>query len=1319
MTRSSDKTRQGADTPEELLASHWPGVRRCIAVCAIVMVLYALAYLPLNTLIGSGAMALALVPLLTMAWLFGARGGICGGALLVVTNIALLELTGHSWQATMINDGLIGFVMIMLVGPSIGVVSDVRRRMQRETDARQRTQNELAASEERLRLVLAGSDQGIWDWDMPSGRFLLNERAAEMLGYDKSHLTTTFRWVIRNMHRADVPALRQAFGEHLAGRTPAVEVEYRLRTPSGDWMWILSRGKVVAGDAQGRPLRMAGTNTNITEQKQTKQALEASERRFREVMETLNLIGLLLDTQGTITFCNDFLLNLTGWQRDDVIGKNWFDLFVPSDESARRRAAFVHYSRTDAIPPHMEDDIVSRSGTRRSISWDNTTQRDEQGNVIGTASIGKDITAVRRAEQALRESEQRYRALTDALKDMIFIVDRADTVLYINKAGAESMHLLPEQIVGQKLSRLFSPATTAVQHRAIEEVIATGEIQSSESVFTLDGQDTWHENQSIPLKDDAGNTYAVLGVSRDISQRKRVEMALAHERYLLHALMDSVPDSIYFKDAQSRFIRNNLAQARRFGLSDTAEVLGKTDFDFFPEEHAREAYADEQAIIQSGEPLVGKEERATGPDGRVRWVSTTKMPLRNQEGCIVGTLGVSRDITARKQAELALQVALERSRELTVAAEAASRAKGEFLANMSHELRTPLNAIIGMTGLLLNTGLTQEQREFSETVRVSGETLLTLINDILDFSKIEAGRMDLEQQPFYLRQCLEDAMDLIAPQAAAKKLELAYNIDDAVPAAIVGDVTRLRQILANLLTNAVKFTERGEVVVTVSAKQTPDKQQEILFAVRDTGIGIPQHLISRLFQTFSQVDASTTRKYGGTGLGLAISKHMVEMMGGKIWVDSKEGQGSSFCFTVIVPEAHHLPVSVPVGQQPQMAGCRVLMVDDNAANRTILSKQLQSWGMDVHVHSAAAPALESIAAGDKYNLAILDMQMPEMDGLELAANIRKTPAGKNLALVMLTSLGQQDQSILKTDFAAFMTKPVKASQLYNTLVTILSGQAAIPKPETVVVRADDEIARNHPLRILVAEDNIVNQKVAMHMLQRIGYRADVVSNGVEVITALQRQLYDVVLMDVQMPEMDGLEATRLIRATIPEAQQPRIVAMTAAAQQEDRDRCLAAGMDMYVSKPVQLAQLINALLSCPSLQSTQRTRPEHSDGEEAGPAIDEKVLGVFAREMGSSVFSALVADVVQLYLADAPGLLETMKRAHAENDMSTLQRTAHTLKSSSATLGAMTLTTLCKRIELHAKDGQMAEAGAILGAAQTEFGRVRHGLEEVVGRAQS
>jgi len=810
-----------------------------------------------------------------------------------------------------------------------------------------------------------------------------------------------------------------------------------------------------------------------------------------------------------------------------------------------------------------------------------------------------------------------------------------------------------------------------------------------------------------------------VGIQSDMRSRMRIETAdrekaqdaLAHEANLLRALMDSIPDAIYFKDTQSRFIRSNLAHARSFGLSDPAQMIGKTDFDFFTNEHAAQAFADEQNILRTGQPLVGKEERNTHLDGRIVWKSTTKMPLRDADGRIIGTFGISRDISERKRAEAALQAALQHANELALAADAANRAKSEFLANMSHELRTPLNAIIGMTGLLLDTPLTAEQRDFAETIRGSSETLLALINDLLDFSKIEAGRLDLEQQPFVLRQCVEDALDLIAPQAAPKELELAYSIDDTVPAAILGDVTRLRQILVNLLSNAVKFTDKGEVVVTVTARRLDGDHHEIEFAVRDTGIGIRQDRINHIFESFTQADASTTRKYGGTGLGLAISKHLVEMMGGKIWVHSQLGHGSTFFFTIAATAVANVPSPVPIGEQPRLAGRRVLVVDDNDANRLIIGKQLQSWGMSVQAFESPLAALAAVESGDRYDLAILDMHMPGMDGLDLATRLQKTEAGRHMPLVMLTSLGQQDIGDARSQFAAFMTKPVKASQLYNTLLTVFGSQPTTGKTEVRREQVDPSMAQKHPLRILLAEDNIVNQRVAQRMLERLGYRADLASNGLEAIAALQRQRYDVVLMDVQMPEMDGLEATRLIRMALPLDQQPRIIAMTAAAQQEDRERCLKAGMDIYISKPVQMSQLIAALQSCNGQTAMKIDRHDQTTSQTRPPAVDEKALAAFAREMGDDESSTPVKEMIDLYLVDAAELVQTMRQAHANHDAEGLQRAAHTLKSSSATLGALPLSELSKKVEMLVKAGQMDVAGEQIAEVEAEYARVRQALE--------
>jgi len=718
-----------------------------------------------------------------------------------------------------------------------------------------------------------------------------------------------------------------------------------------------------------------------------------------------------------------------------------------------------------------------------------------------------------------------------------------------------------------------------------------------------------------------------------------------------------------------------------------------------------------------------------GKDGTPFWNELLVSPVRDDAGVVTHYVGVQFDVTAHKEIEATVRAAKE-------AADTANRAKSAFLANMSHEIRTPMNGIIGMTGLLLDTPLGPHQREYTDTIRASGDALLTIINDILDFSKIESGVLDLEAQPLDVRDCVEAALDLLAPRAAEKGLDLACILDDTAPLAVVGDVTRLRQVLVNLVSNAVKFTEAGEVVVQVDAVSGPDADVTLHFEVRDTGIGIPPERMDRLFKSFSQVDVSTTRRYGGTGLGLAISKRLVEMMGGAIWVESEVGAGTTFHFTVAVPPAPEMVAGRLHGTQPLLAGKRVLVVDDNATNRRVLTLQAQGWGMRARAATSGAEALAMIRAGDPFDLAILDMQMPEMDGVTLAGEIRKYRDRAALPLVMLTSMGRVERgdAVEAAGFAGFLMKPIKQSQLHNALVALFENTDDEPLPAPAfpddiprAVTLDPHLGTRHPLRVLLAEDNAVNQKLALRLLEKLGYRADMAANGIEVLDAIERQPYDLVFMDVQMPEMDGMEATRHLCALYPRGTRPRIVAMTAEAMAGDRERCFDAGMDDYIPKPVQIEALVGAITRTGRIQPAPpdtfdnlgiddeprpatTTAPPAADPYERAAEYEPAPLAASAVELLRASLgddaAAELDELVALFLAEAPELFAAMHAAHDRRDPAALGRAAHVLKSNAAIFGADTLVAQCEALELDARLGLVETAPAHLARIEAAYARV-------------
>lgn len=787
------------------------------------------------------------------------------------------------------------------------------------------------------------------------------------------------------------------------------------------------------------------------------------------------------------------------------------------------------------------------------------------------------------------------------------------------------------------------------------------------------------------------------------------EQAAAESRARrLAAIVESSDDAILTKSLDGTILSWNAGAERLYGYRPE-EVVGRQITVIVPPELAHEVPQILERIRQ-GERIEHYETVRVSKDGRQIDVAVTISPVKDRDGSVVAASAIARDISARKENDRQLAEAHRQAME-------ASRLKSDFLANMSHEIRTPMNAVIGMTELLLDTPLTDEQRDYTETVRRSGDALLSLINDILDYSKIESGSLELEHQPFDPRDCAEGAADLVAAQAAAKELELVVEIDDDVPPALVGDVTRLRQILVNLLSNAVKFTSAGEVVLRVRTDELADRRVQLHLEVRDTGIGIPADRIPVLFDSFRQVDASTTREYGGTGLGLTITKRLVEAMTGSVQVESTVGRGSTFSVTVPLPRASQpLPRTDPARLEV-LIGRRALVVDDNATNRRLLHRQLTGWGLIPVATEDPQQAADWIAGGQHFDVAILDMQMPRMDGIDLAMQIRRHPAGATVPLIMLTSLGSRPGRENAPAFAGFLHKPVRAAALANLLAGVLAGDAAgaVDIQGTGGQPTGATSPQTSPtagaLRILLAEDNVVNQKVALLMLDRIGHRADVANNGLEVLQALKRTPYDVILMDVRMPEMDGLEATRRIRADIAPELQPHIVAMTANALSEDRDAVFAAGMNDFLPKPVSINELASALAEVaanrpgatrPPAEATEFPASPPPADRASAPApepapnedYDRRALGALVDRAGPKA-PAMLARIADSWFTDAPRLLQQMRDDVARAETNTFDRAVHTLKSSSAMMGARALSSACVQVEHERAAGAAPDEGKI------------------------
>jgi two-component system sensor histidine kinase/response regulator len=938
-------------------------------------------------------------------------------------------------------------------------------------------------------------------------------------------------------------------------------------------------------------------------------------------------------------------------------------------------------------------DVVLFVVALAAFVWAGTLRRRAARAEAAAKAREADLTAEREATDGLRVSERRYRLLVESADDLIYRTDSQGRFNYVNPAVADALGIPDAELLGRDFCEGVRPDYQEQARQFYDDQRRQG-IPNTYCEFPMvsrTGQDLWL-GQRVQLAFEEGEFTGLLAVARDITDRKLLEQALEREREQLRQIVTHAPVAMAMLDREGRHVAHSTRWLRYVGVEEPS-VVGRTLHEVWPDMPARYEEVYQRAL--AGEVVSDPEDALERADGTKVWLRWTVHPWRDSRGSVQGIVLAVQSIDLLVRAR---QAALE-----------ASRLKSEFVANMSHEIRTPMNGVIGMTRLLLDTDLDDEQREYADLIDSSGRSLLEIINDILDFSKIEAGRIDLEIVDFDLRRAVREVLGSFAEAAGARNIELLCLIRHDVPSALRGDPGRLRQVLTNLVGNAVKFTEKGEVVLRVTIASSDEEAAVVRFEVRDTGIGIDSTVRSRLFQSFVQADGSTTRQYGGTGLGLAISRRLVELMGGAIDVESQPGRGSTFWFTVRFERQPSAPAPAPAARA-RLAGRRVLVVDDNATNRQILRQQLGPWGLRVTTEGSGTKALELLreaaAVGKAYDLVILDMKMPEMDGLSLGRAIRAQAGSEGVRLVLLTSIGQRGHGAeaSRIGIDAYLTKPVDETDLYDCLVEVVTRERSERGP-TLVTRHSLREARPQPgARVLVAEDNEVNQKVAVRLLEKLGYRVEVADNGREAVEACERSPYDAVLMDGQMPGMDGFEATRRIREREGDTRHTPVIAMTASAMKGDRERCLEAGMDDYVSKPVTPESLQAALTrwlpaTSPRSPVAEATPPTGGDGR-----LDEEVI---AGLMKVDDDGTLIDELVETFIKLAPKRLGAIRKAVSRASAAQLERAAHSFLGSCGNLGCRRMADLCAQLEVLGRSGSTEGASELARALEEEMEAVR------------
>src|SRR5579875_1885201 len=1035
-----------------------------------------------------------------------------------------------------------------------------------------------------------------------------------------------------------------------------------------------------------------------------------AEHKMALLIEAMNCGVFGVDANGRCTFCNRYGAKMVGKTPEAVIGRSIKELFHPQEAYQRETSGCPLWEAIGANKTCEGKEIPLRrpDGTTHYLSF-TATPIYSQGKREGAVVVVYDVTEERFAKERLQFLSIAASKTTSG----IMITDANRKVIWANEAIQRISGYGLEEMLGRNPGTLLQGPLTDLETVArMRQRLDRGEGFREEIInYHKDGHAYWLDIEVTPVFDSTGRLQHFVAVEMDITARKAAEEMLRQQKELLDTILTTIPYGIMWKDRNSVCLGCNPRCAADLGLSSPEEAVGKSTEELYhwaPDQWER-IRSEDRFVVEKGEALLGCETRMPAKDAdETRVFSYNKLPLRDGDGNVIGSIVIYADITEQKQIETHLaytaKVLEQKNQELEEARDqalAAARAKSEFLANMSHEIRTPMNGVIGMTDLLLQTNLDPEQRDYAETIRNSADALLVVINDILDLSKIEAGKMIIEEVDFDLRALFDEIGSLFAPKAYERRIELACVIPPDFPHLLRGDPTRIRQILTNLVSNALKFTEKGEVVMEVQALSETADQVTLRLSVRDTGIGIPLERQACIFESFTQADGSTSRKYGGTGLGLTICKHLAELMGGCIGLQSHPGEGSTFWveLTLKKQEQASSTLSVPAAGLEHK---RIWVVDDNPTNRTILHKYLEAWGCSVVELGCGEEAVSRIKWDSQVDAVLLDVHMPTMDGETTVRQLRRH--APNVPIIFLSSEMKHftAKELQELGVAAALTKPIRQSQLFDALITTLEAKGVREgmQEQEGQARAEGNLLEPLKLQVLLAEDNPVNQKLAIRLLERWQCRFDLAHNGREAVELAQQRRYDVILMDVQMPEMDGFEATAAIRQM--ERTQQRhtpIVAMTAHAMAGDRERCLQAGMDDYVSKPIHadaLYALLRRFMQQDKVSSQEEVKMQVEDLSH-GPLDLDALCALCGGE------EALMQEMITLFYEEVPAQLNELWEACAVGEAERIREAAHKLKGSCRTVAAGRMTEACQQLETLARSGELGEIKRLLDAVEASY----------------